>query len=112
MLLAMLVVFSAPLLAAGQPAFRVPGWNLPAPPVTAGPPGMVTRQALRLPSPQIAAPSPPEEGGVRPCAVPLVNVLRRSQRIPRMPRYRPPLEEFRMPEVTLPAPSCEDLSRR
>ena len=112
MLLAMLVVFSAPLLAAGQPAFRVPGWNLPVPPVTARPPGMVTRQALRLPSPQIAAPSPPEEGGVRPCAVPLVNVLRRSQRIPRMPRYRPPLEEFRMPEVTLPAPSCEDVSRR
>ena len=65
----------------------------------------VTIPALKPGAVQVATPA-------RPCAVPLTNMLRRSDPIPPMPRYRPRGEQFRSREAQVPAPSCEDAGRR
>jgi hypothetical protein len=47
----------------------------------------------------------------RPCAVPLKNMLRFQQPDPPMPKYVPK-GPFRLREVPVPAPSCEDKERK
>ena len=73
-------------------------------------------EKLKPETPRVTLPRKPARVEISPapspCAVPLTNALRPSTRIPPMPRFRPDPGRSVMPEVRVPAPSCDDVGRK
>lgn len=106
-------LFSLPLLAQSD-------WRLPPPPAEAVVPDAKAMRVFRTPhtvGPAWSLRFPnaklmPDQPQPKPCAVPLLNVMRFRRADPPMPKYRPLPGVPRMREAPVPAPSCEDRERK
>ena len=109
----------APALLAQAPAEQHNYWHFQPPPSKKFFAGNPAPKPMAIPPGEVAvvvAPKPPQvEVLSKTCSIPLIDVLKSraglKYHMKRIPRDPAAAEHFQMPNVTLPAPPCDDGKR-